>query len=88
MGTVQLTAVPVQPVYHEYELHLSRIATKYSVIAEPLSAGASQFIRTSLPMIVVVGAAGVEGTVGGSIAALPAKDAAEGPTEFMALIRA
>jgi hypothetical protein len=38
-------------------------------------------------MIVVVGAAGVEGTVAGSIAALPARDTAEGPTAFMAVIR-
>jgi hypothetical protein len=45
MGTVQLTAMLVQPVYVEYvRPSLYRIATVYPVIAEPQSAGAAQVI--------------------------------------------
>ncbi len=63
MGTVQLTAVPVQPAYVEYvSPSLCRIATVYPVIAEPPSAGAAQVIVTSVvPEIAVTGAAGVLG---------------------------
>ncbi len=43
---------------------LCRINTLYPVIAEPPSAGATQFIRALLPEIVVVGAAGELGDVG------------------------
>ena len=50
---------------------LCRISTVYPVIAEPPSAGATQFIITSLPEIEVVGAAGVLGAVEGIIAPLP-----------------
>ena len=64
MGTVQLTAVPVQPVYVVYTGLLCLIYTLYPVIAEPPSAGATQFIRTLLPETVVVGAAGELGAVG------------------------
>jgi hypothetical protein len=49
------------------------------VIVEPPSAGAVQVIKTLLPKIAVVGAYGVEGTVAGIIAPLPAGDAAESP---------
>jgi hypothetical protein len=50
MGTLQLTAVPVQPKYAEYvKLSLYRIATVYPVIAEPPSDGATQVIVTSVP---------------------------------------
>ena len=55
------------------------------MIAEPPSAGAVQVINTLLPEIVVVGAAGVEGTVADSVAPLPAGDAAELPIAFVAI---
>jgi len=60
MGTVQLTAVPVQPAYVEYVTpSLFKIATVYPVIAKPPSAGAAQVIVTSeVPEIAVTGAAG------------------------------
>ncbi len=63
MGTVQLTAIPVQPVYVVYvEPSLPRISTVYPVIGEPPSAGAAQVIATSVvPEIAVTGAAGVLG---------------------------
>jgi hypothetical protein len=63
MGTVQLTAIPVQPAYVEYVTpSIYRISTEYSVIAEPLSAGAVQLIATSVvPKIAVTGAVGVLG---------------------------
>ena len=53
------------------------------MIAEPPSAGSTQFIRTLLPEIEVVGAAGVEGAVA-NIAPFPAGDEADGPTAFIA----
>ena len=62
MGTVQLTAVPVQPAYVVYVPSLRRISTVYPVIAEPPSAGAAQVIATSVvPEIAVTGAAGALG---------------------------
>jgi hypothetical protein len=66
MGTVQLTAMLVQPAYVEYVTpSLYRIATLYPVIAEPPSKGATQVIVTSVvPEIAVTGAAGVFGAVG------------------------
>jgi hypothetical protein len=55
MGTVQLTALPLQPVCVMYVApSLDRIDTVYSVIAEPPSVGATQFIITLLPETVVV----------------------------------
>ena len=66
MGTVQLTAVPVQPAYVEYVApSLCRIATVYPVIAEPPSEGATQVITTLVvpEIAVVIGAAGVEGAL-------------------------
>jgi hypothetical protein len=50
----------------------------YSVIAEPPSAGVTQFMETPLPEIAVIGAAGAEGKVG-IIAPLPGGDKAEVP---------
>ena len=89
IGTVQLTAVPVQPVYVEYVApSLYKISRLYPVIAEPPSAGTAQVIKTLLPETVVVGADGVEGTFAGSIAPLPAGDPAELPIELVAIIRA
>jgi hypothetical protein len=63
MGTVQLTARPVQPAYVvNVTLSLRRISTVYPVIADPLSAGAVQLIATSVvPEIAVTGAVGVLG---------------------------
>jgi hypothetical protein len=73
MGTLQLTAVSVQPKYAEYvKLSLYRIATVYPVIAEPPSDGATQVIVTSVPWIVVIGAAGVFGL--GITAPFPAEE--------------
>ena len=46
------------------------ITTLYPVITDPPSAGAAHVTKTLVPKIVVVGAAGVEGTVG-IIAPLP-----------------
>ena len=64
MATVQDVAVPMQLVCVVYVMKsLCRISTVYPVIAEPPSAGACQAIETLLPETVVVGAAGVEGTV-------------------------
>jgi hypothetical protein len=84
-GTEQLTALPVQPVYVEYvTLSLCRINTLYPVIAEPPSAGAVQVIKTLPPETVVVGVDGVEGTVAGIVAPLPAGDEADLPKAFMA----
>jgi hypothetical protein len=65
MGTAQLTAVPVQPVYVEYVTpSLYRISTLYPAIADPPSEGATQVMITLVPEIEVVGAAGVFGAVG------------------------
>ena len=65
MAIVQDVAIPIQPVYVVYVTpSLCRIKTLYPVIAEPPSAGATQFIRTLLPETVVVGAAGELGAVG------------------------
>ena len=58
------------------------------MIAEPPSAGASQVITTLLLETVVVGADGVEGTVAGIAAPLPARDAAELPIALVAIILA
>ena len=55
------------------------------MITEPPFAGATQVIITLVPETVVVGADGVEGTVAGIIAPLPAGDIAEGPIAFMAV---
>ena len=63
---------------------LCRISTVYPVIAEPPSAGATQFIRTLLPEIEVFGADGVEGAVG-IAAPFPAGDAAEEPIALVAV---
>ncbi len=52
------------------EPSLYRIATLYPVITDPPSAAAAHVTKTLVPKIVVVGAAGVEGTVG-IIAPLP-----------------
>ena len=84
MGTVQLTAVPVQLVCAVYVPSLCRISTAYPVIAEPPSAGATQLISTLVSETLVVGASGVFGAVG-STAPLLARDAAEGPTAFVAI---
>ena len=62
---------------------LYRIKTVYPVIGEPTSAGATHLISTLLPKIVVVGAAGILGSIVG--APLPAGDAAEVPIKFIAL---
>jgi hypothetical protein len=68
MVIVQDVAVPIQLVYAVYVVpSLCRISTVYPVIAEPPSAGAVQAIETLLPATVVVGAAGVEGTVAGIV---------------------
>ena len=82
MGTVQLTAVPLQPVYAVYVLSLCRINTEYPVIAEPPSAGADQLISTFAPEITVVGAAGVEGTVAGIVARPPQEELPDLPIAF------
>jgi hypothetical protein len=58
------------------------------VIADPPSAGAVQLIETLLPEIVVVGAAGAEGTVAGIVAPLPTGDVAELPIALVVIIRA
>ncbi len=58
------------------------------MIAEPPSAGGDQSIKTLLPEMMVTGAAGVEGTVAGITAPLPAGDAAELPIALVAIIRA
>ena len=63
---------------------LCRISTVYPVIAEPPSAGATQFIRTLLPEIEVFGADGVEVAVAGIIAPFPARDVPELPKAFLA----
>jgi hypothetical protein len=55
------------------------------MIAEPPSAGAVQIIKTLLPETVVVGVDGVEGTVAGIVAPLPARDEAELPIVFVAV---
>ncbi len=80
MGTVQLIAVPVQPVCSVNVVPpLDRISTLYPVIAEPLFPGAAQVIETLVPETVVVGADGVEGTVAGIFAPLPLSDGSELP---------
>ena len=80
-----MVVVPVQLEYVvNVEASLCRINTEYPVIAEPPSAGAVQFIRTLVPEITVVGASGGFGTAGRT-APLPAGDAAEGPTAFVAI---
>jgi hypothetical protein len=63
---------------------LYRIATVYPVIADPPSAGVSQVIKTLVPTIVAVGAAGELGSVAGITAPLPSGDAAELPISFVA----
>ncbi len=79
--------MPVQPVYVEYVTpSLCLISTLYPVIADPPSAGAVQLIETLLPEIVVVGAAGAEGTVAGITAPLPAGDVTELPIALVAII--
>ncbi len=55
------------------------------MIAEPPSAGATQFIRTLLPEIEVDGAIGVEGILAGIVAPFPGEEKAELPMEFVAL---
>ena len=72
MGTVQLTAVPVQPKYVVYVPSLCRISTVYPVIGVLPEAGAGQVIVTSVPEIAVIGAAGALGAV--STAPFPAKE--------------
>ena len=72
MGTVQLTAVPVQPKYVVYVPSLCRITTVYPVIGVLPEAGAGQVILTSVPKIAVIGAAGALGTV--KAAPFPAKE--------------
>jgi len=73
MGAVQLTAVPVQPVYVVYVTpSLCRISTVYPVIGVLPEAGAGQVIVTSVPEIAVIGAAGALGAV--STAPFPAKE--------------
>ena len=65
---------------------LNLIDTVYPVITDPPSAGATQLIKTLLPEIAVVGAAGILGAVAVDITApLPKLDAAEGPTTFVAV---
>ena len=84
MAIAQDVAIPLQRVCVVYVVpSLCRINTLYPVIAEPPSAGATQFIRTLLPEIEVVGAAGIEGAVA-IIAPFPAGDAAELPIAFVA----
>ena len=62
--------------------------TLYPVITEPPSEeGATQSTLTLVPEIVIIGAAGDEGTVG-NVAPLPSGDGLEGPAEFMAIILA
>jgi hypothetical protein len=86
MGTVQLTAVPVQPVWAVYVMpSICRINTLYPVIAEPPSTGAAQVIDMLLPEIEVVGAAGALGAVNGRDAPFPVGDAAELPIAFVAV---
>jgi hypothetical protein len=63
---------------------LNLIATVYPVITVPPSEGATQLIKTLLPEIVVVGAAGTLGAVC-ITAPLPKLDAADGPSTFMAV---
>ena len=64
IAIAQDVAITLQPVCVVYVTpSLCRVNTLYPVIAEPPSAGAAQVIRTSLPEIEVVGAAGVEGAV-------------------------
>ena len=82
MRTVQLTAVPLQPVYAVYVLSLCRIDTEYPVIAEPPSAGAGQLISTLLSETLVVRAAGVEGTVAGIVARPPQSELPDLPISF------
>ena len=65
MAIAQDVVIPLQRVCVVYVApSLCRINTLYPVIAEPPSAGATQFIRTLLPETVVVGAAGELGAVG------------------------
>ena len=58
------------------------------MIAEPPFSGATQLIKTLVPELTVVGAYGVEGTVAGIIAPLPARDGAEMPIALVAIILA
>jgi hypothetical protein len=73
MGTVQLTAVPVQLAYAVNVVpSIFRIATVYPVITEPPSeSGATQLMMTLVPETTVVGAAGLLGIVYGSTAPFP-----------------
>jgi hypothetical protein len=82
MGTVQLTAVPVQLAY-TVNVDSLLIATVYPVITEPPSTGATQVIVTLVPETAVVGAAGTMGTVG-KTAPLPDEDVDELPMAFLA----
>jgi hypothetical protein len=86
IGTLQLTAAPVQAAYDEYEKKsLCLIKTVYPVIGEPPSpAGAAQVIVTSVPEITVIGAPGGSGS-SGSTAPLPVPDSGEGPIAFVAI---
>jgi hypothetical protein len=73
MGTVQLTAMPVQPAYVEYVTpSICRIYTLYPVIGVLPEAGAVQVIATSVPVIAVIGAAGALGAA--NTAPFPAKE--------------
>ena len=58
------------------------------MIAEPPSSGATQFIRTLVPEIEIVGAYGVRGTSASIIAPFPAGDVAELPIALVAIILA
>ena len=71
MGTVQLVLETLQPAYVDVVPSLCVIATVYPVIAEPPSAGATQVIVISVPVIAVFGAAGTPGPAVGITAPLP-----------------
>ncbi len=62
-GTEQPLTVQLEYVVN-VEASLCRINTLYPIIAEPPFAGTPQVIKTLLPDIVVVGAAGGLGAVG------------------------
>ena len=87
MGTVQLVVATLQ--FADSVMYvlpsLYRIATVYPVITEPPFPGATQAIVTLMfEFTDIVGAAGTLGTVI-STAPLPAVDATEEPTAFVAL---
>ena len=61
------------------------MSTVYPVIVEPPLVGAFQVTVTSVPEIAVVGAAGTLGAAAeGNTAPLPAEEAAELPSTFVA----